>query len=160
MENKKYYLKYVSFSYVKNGKYVGDDEYEMEIRYRDKYNDLYKKYFTIFYDEDEVKNINGLNCWHCSIPFINIYFKGTYLKNDFFHLKFQHNFHNFICKNCYFFLKLYDYNRDYIFNCVSCKEYYNIIYANAVKEKCHQTYFDTYKDLVCLRCSQLISSQK
>lgn len=152
MENQKYYLKNISFSYLKNGRYLGDDEYEMEVRFKNNYNESYKRYFTIFYDEEDSKKLKNNICWHCNLPFLNNFYKATYLDNDFHLLKFQEK-QGYVCKTCYFFLNLYDYNRDYIFRCASCGLDFNIIFGNAFFDKCQQSYFDAYKDILCIKCS-------
>lgn len=151
-----YYLKNISFSRVKCGRYFGEEQYELEFRYKDIRNISQIKFYTIFYDEEEKKNLINKKCWHCLIPFHSINYRGSYFENQFHELVSQDQMDGYVCKNCFFFLYLYNYKRNYYFICASCGSRKNIIYANTKPSNCLNSYFDAHRDLLCIGCCKNI----
>lgn len=156
MDGKKtpYFLNNISYYYLKDGRYVGDEEYEMEIKFVME-NNSYKKYYVIYYDEEEEKNLQNKVCWHCSIPFSYVNNCGCYMRNRFYELENQGDDENsYVCKNCFFMLSLYEYKRVHFFKCGMCGSQRDICFANVKPSICWKTSFNCKSDLLCLNCSK------
>lgn len=155
-ENKfsQYVIKNINLQYLRNGRFVGEEEYSLEVKYKNTFDRHYMKKFLLYYDELEKKYLENKVCWHCSIPFEYINYKGCYYKDEYSFPCYNGN--EYICKNCYLFVIMHTPLRKQLFQCSSCGHQKDIIHASVHPTLALISHFNTNTDLLCLNCCRSV----